>query len=450
MAPCGTRTIKEAISCLREKVNLFGVILDYTWPKKSKGTDYICKLTIIDASDPELRLPVHVFERERKRLPRVAAVGDIIHLSRVKMEIYEGVIYAVYNKNFSSFALYDGKDGQSYRPYQGHLKLPAEDQDRMMITGLRNWLASSQVIDVPNFLLLKEINQVEPVNIACKVLHTCKTTNNEGMIFLWDGTDAPPINITKKVEDEGHNPLSLHLEKLPLSSDVLCTFPTAGTILRVFLEVDVDCIEHILQLLKNGQWVKLFHLSCKEREGLWYGEFTSNSKIQDMSNDDILMIDRQRKYACRSRGNPDRMPFWASKPPSRITVVDSGVVAPFATLMDVLTCRKVARKFRCVIRVVAVFPWRVEDFRARDGTYRVRFTLEDPTARIHAYAFAEDGEKFFNGSSNHALKRKLDELLGAPDETEGGARNQPWVQCCLISHSGKKRRWICDTKLIGE
>lgn len=124
--------------------------------------------------------------------------------------------------------------------------------------------------------------------------------------------------------------------------------------------------------------------------------------------------------------------------------------------MDVLTCQKVRKKFRCVIRFVAVIPWRVEDFRSPDGVYRVKFTLEDPTARIHVYSYAEDGEKFFNGLSTGGLKRKLKELLGVPksdddgqEEIEGGARNPPWVQCCLKSHSIKRRRWIFDTKLVG-
>lgn len=47
--------------------------------------------------------------------------------------------------------------------------------------------------------------------------------------------------------------------------------------------------------------------------------------------------------------------------------------------------------FRCVVRFVVVVPWQVEDFRASCGAYRVRFTLEDPTARIHAYAHGKDG-----------------------------------------------------------
>ncbi|KAJ8425644.1 hypothetical protein Cgig2_008694 [Carnegiea gigantea] len=51
----------------------------------------------------------------------------------------------------------------------------------------------------------------------------------------------------------------------------------------------------------------------------------------------------------------------------------------------------VTAKFKCIARVVAAVPWRVEDFRSFSGTYRVKLTLEDPTARLHAYVYDDDG-----------------------------------------------------------
>lgn len=52
---------------------------------------------------------------------------------------------------------------------------------------------------------------------------------------------------------------------------------------------------------------------------------------------------------------------------------------------------QVTAKFKCVVRVAAIVPWRAEDFCSPPGTYRTRLTLEDPTARIHAFVYAEDG-----------------------------------------------------------
>ncbi|XP_012439017.1 protection of telomeres protein 1b isoform X1 [Gossypium raimondii] len=443
--------LKDAITCINQKVNLFAVILDFTLPQRTKGTDYFCKLKVIDESHSEFWVPVHVFAQEIDGLPLVASVGDIIQLSRVTMTVHEGDVYAIFNNKFSSFALYDGKDGDNFHPYKVSLRFHEREHDEKIIASMRKWLASSEVIDVPNFSLLREIDRVVCVNLACKVLHISKTTNDKWMVFLWDGTDAPPISIYNKLEDELHNPLPLHFEPLPPSRDVLCTFPTVGTILRVIL--DVDCVTYILQLLKVDQWMKFFHVFCKMHDGLWYGVFTSSSMIRDMPNDDILIFERQSNCDQRSLGELDRMPYWSCPWPSKITEVKR-IDVPFSTLMDVLTCKKETNNFRCVVRFVAVIPWRVEDFRAPCGAYRVRFTLEDPTARIHAYAHAENGEEFFNCSSTDALKRKVIKLLGVPVSRDGeaimgGARNPPWVQCYLKSNPIKQRHWIFETKLLG-
>lgn len=52
---------------------------------------------------------------------------------------------------------------------------------------------------------------------------------------------------------------------------------------------------------------------------------------------------------------------------------------------------KVPARFKCVVRVVAAMPCQAEYLRSSDGTYRMRLTLEDSTARIHAFVIAEDG-----------------------------------------------------------
>jgi len=44
--------------------------------------------------------------------------------------------------------------------------------------------------------------------------------------------------------------------------------------------------------------------------------------------------------------------------------------------------------------VIAIYPLQAKDFRSPEGIYRVRLCLEDPTARIHALLYAEDGVRF--------------------------------------------------------
>ncbi|KAJ8549323.1 hypothetical protein K7X08_033030 [Anisodus acutangulus] len=75
--------------------------------------------------------------------------------------------------------------------------------------------------------------------------------------------------------------------------------------------------------------------------------------------------------------------------------------------------------------------WLVD--RKIDTGCRIRLTLEDPTARIHAYLYKEDAEQIFDGyPSVFALTRKRNLLLGTSEDHEGSEmddyfRNPPWI-----------------------
>ncbi|KAK3228298.1 hypothetical protein Dsin_008160 [Dipteronia sinensis] len=129
--------------------------------------------------------------------------------------------------------------------------------------------------------------------------------------------------------------------------------------------------------------------------------------------------------------------------------------------MDVLNHQKVTAKFRCTIRVVAALPCRAEDVRSPCGNYRMRLTLEDPTARIHAFVYGDDGEKFFDGYPSVVVLKEAEQIARVALSDDGkeikdAPRNPPWVQCCLKSYYlDKNDKWgsrhyrIFDTKLVG-
>lgn len=192
--------------------------------------------------------------------------------------------------------------------------------------------------------------------------------------------------------------------------------------------------------------------------GKWCGVLTPFTKLRYLSNEDHFVLACQRSYNERLSLKLGRIPYWCFPWCSQITEVDYDHM-PFVTLMDVLTYSEATARFKCIIRVVAAFPWRAEDF-SHQGTYRIRLTIEDPTARIHALIYAEDGEKFFDGNpSIDVLTRKRDKLLGVAANNDGkgtnpASRNPPWVQCCLKSYYldkndiwGSRQYRIFGTKL---
>ncbi|XP_058093874.1 protection of telomeres protein 1a-like isoform X2 [Magnolia sinica] len=444
--------LRDAMSSIGQKVNLLAVVVEHGAPKKTKGTDYVLTLKIMDASYRDHGFSVNFFIDKIDNMPIIKSDGDIIYLRRVVMKIYDGVVYALFNKKFSTFALFEGKSGEGFKPYQVSSKIQITNHDKEYITQLRTWLVDYQLdAGVNSYLLqMREI----------KILHVSEDLEGNWVLFVWDGTDAPPVSFQTNLDAEAQNPLPLHLEPSPLSRDVLCKFPCVGTVLRIFANNPRE--ELGLRSLGIGQWVKFHKMMFQSQSGLWHGLLTPSSRLSALSDEDNTVVHCERYYNERLSSNLNNLPLSSFPWPSLITETDHDHVA-FSTLMDVLTYSKVTQKFKCVVRVVALLPWRAEDFRSPEGTrvYRIRLTLEDPTARIHAYVFAEDGVKFFEGyPPPDTLTRKMNKLLGltesgSSEDSDNVSRNPPWVQCCIKSYYLVKsnpwetRRYrIFGTKLV--
>lgn len=67
-----------------------------------------------------------------------------------------------------------------------------------------------------------------------------------------------------------------------LSRDILLSFPTVGTILRVSRS------SHLFHQVKPGDWVKLYHLLCEVDRGSWVGKVTDSTKVH-LARDDPLV-----------------------------------------------------------------------------------------------------------------------------------------------------------------
>ncbi|KAK4487707.1 hypothetical protein RD792_005630 [Penstemon davidsonii] len=432
--------IVDAIASINQRVNLIGIVVETGLPKSTRGTDYFCSLKIVDKSRTNLGIFVSFFADTMEKLPQVDSVGDIILLCQVMMKTRGTEVYVNFDKRYSSFAIFEGRDFSSssrneFCPYQISPKYKAREQDKKIVMDLRNWLIQLKLHGLNDSLSLKEIKEGSRFNLLCKILHV-EGKNDEWMLFLWDGTDTPPASIGAKLEDEMENPLPLQLGSCSLSRDVLCTFPPVGSVLRMIINQRSEKIN--MNFIHINKWVKFVNIKIEVHAALWRAVLMPFSRLHYLPDDDDRVLACQRSYEERVPSKWGRMPFTSFPWPSPITGTDHPDV-PFVTLMNVLTHPEVTGKFKCVVRVVAIFPWRIDDFRSPSGIYRVRLTLEDPTARLHAFLYAEDGMKFFgNDQSSESLVRKRDMLLGI-----GGwqttKRNPPWIQCCLKSYYVDKR-----------
>ncbi|XP_077218108.1 protection of telomeres protein 1a-like isoform X2 [Tasmannia lanceolata] len=327
--------LRDAICCIGQKVNLAGVITEFGVPRKSKGTDYFCSMKIMDTSYHAPGLSVNIFAENMQKLPHVKSTGDVIYLHRVVMKSIEGNVYAAFEKRFSSFALFELESSGMGEPYQISSNFHSTVHDKKLITQLRTCLVDHQFDTGANqlFVLLREIKVGQPLDLICKIICVWEFPEDRWMLFVWDGTDTPPISLPMK-PDEVENPIPLLLEPLPLPRDVLCTFPRVGTVLRVIIDKELGP-----KVQGSGQWVKLRNITCEVRSGLWRGIFSPSSQLRFLSNEDKAVISLERFYMERLSSQVDRMPLWSFPWPSRIT--DTGCELRFSTLMDVLTHSKI-------------------------------------------------------------------------------------------------------------
>lgn len=302
-----------------------------------------------------------------------------------------------------------------------------------------------------------ELNRIKTglvFDLVCKVLHLRETSNGDWVLFVWDGTDTPPLSFTMDIENEGEILSPLHVEEFSFSREVLQAFPRVGTVLRIFSN---KYFKELPLLQGGGRWVKLCNIICELQSDMWKGVLQPSSKIHLLSDQDDTVLHCLKMYNDRITSKTKGQPFMSFPQPSYITDTDFRHAA-FATLMDSLTYPEVTHRCKCIVRVVAAYPWRAEDLRSPvDGHYRIRLTLEDPTTRIHAYVYREDGEIFFGGYPTYEeLNSKMNMLLGVTDNLGQvrATRDPPWICCCLKSYFldksnpwGTRRYQIFGTKL---
>ncbi|KAF5951580.1 hypothetical protein HYC85_009524 [Camellia sinensis] len=109
-------------------------------------------------------------------------------------------VYVVFIKKISSFSLFDGQVGSNFNPYQNSTTFCLLENDQQYITKLRNWCQTFQIdAGISDYLMsLKDITERVYFDLVCMVLGVCEGSSNEWVLFLWDGTDAPPLSLNAK------------------------------------------------------------------------------------------------------------------------------------------------------------------------------------------------------------------------------------------------------------
>ncbi|KZV17793.1 protection of telomeres protein 1a [Dorcoceras hygrometricum] len=438
-------TLAEAARNLRNTVDILGIVVEAGVPHKSRGPDYCVILKIIDNSASDRELTVNCFSRNIDGLPHPRGHLDIILLQGVRIAIHNQSPCASFLKS-SCFALFDGRVVDDCKPYQLSPGLRGLQIAEDFVRKLRLWSSVTRFdAGISTYALwLADVNTMDFFDLVCKVLHVSEVSDGIWMLFVWDGTDAPPISLSTELTDEEWNSLPLHIEPFSLPEHVIHKFPRVGTVLRVLVDEQYETFGSHFQ--HGEKWLRLRNLMCKTESGLWKGIFTLETKFRLLSEQDNSVKDRLRVYAERLHERGRIPSTWI--PRLNFLTVTGNEEADFTTLLDVLCSPLPYGGFKCIVRVVAAYPSRTRDFQTPSGLYRLILTLEDPTARIHAYLSHEDAVFLFGVDlEDHEVSDKMNKLLGVDDCGMKSLRNPPWVQCCIgfDFSGGSKQFHICKT-----
>ncbi|XP_043693881.1 protection of telomeres protein 1c [Telopea speciosissima] len=99
--------IRDVIGAINQKVNLMGVVVEFSIPKQSRGTDYFCKLKIVDESCQSSGITVNIFAENMEKLPHIESDGDIIQFFHVVVApgstscLIFSIIFLSFSKHYS-------------------------------------------------------------------------------------------------------------------------------------------------------------------------------------------------------------------------------------------------------------------------------------------------------------------------------------------------------------
>ncbi|XP_021318209.1 protection of telomeres protein 1b-like isoform X1 [Sorghum bicolor] len=430
-------SIADALKVPGVRVCILAVVSEIGTAVRSRGTvfaDFTLTLRIVDQSRPA-GISATFFAEDTALLPCVKSSGDVISLHNVTITMH-GEFFVTFNKKFSSFALFESKVFAECSPYQSSMKYRGRIDDKELLTQQRTWLAYNLLGLKDLELQLRSLKSDSTFDLVCKVVHVCEDSG-KWIFYVWDGTDTPAAEF-QAISDAEAVQLPPLLEGPPLHREVLCTMPCVGTVLRIYSN---RFIKEVLHMQKGIYWAKFCNITCKEEFGIWKGILLPTSRVRLLSHEDGSVVDRLKMYDSRNANKVHCQPMTGF--PSNVTGVDVEYEKEgYSTLMESLTHDEVTHKAKTLVRVVGAFPCQPSVVRSllSTGTYTMRLTLEDPTARIHALVHKDEMVKFFGGFlTAEAVIKKMNKLLGYPepeDHEEGVplTRNPPWIWCCLKSY----------------
>ncbi|XP_041852864.1 protection of telomeres protein 1 isoform X2 [Melanotaenia boesemani] len=201
-------------------VNVYGVVVFFKQPFRSRGTDLCSSLKITDQSNR--RVGCTIFHENLENHPKIFQMGDIIRMHRVKAHLFNNAMTLVNTFGFSVLA-FDGAVGSVMEPRTSSVQYQFDEEDRRTVEELRSWAASQAVLPpVSASVPLSAVQPRDYFDLTCQLLAKAPIDTTCTLLKVWDGTRCPHTLLKVIVEpDVTEGPSSFSKQKEDMIANVL-------------------------------------------------------------------------------------------------------------------------------------------------------------------------------------------------------------------------------------
>ncbi|XP_054878707.1 protection of telomeres protein 1 isoform X2 [Poeciliopsis prolifica] len=194
-------------------VNVYGVVVFFKQPFKSRGTDYCSSLKITDQSDHKIGCTI--FCEKLQDHPRIFQTGDIVRMHRVKVRLHNNSLTLVNTFGFS-VVTFSGAVGGDMEPRTSSKSIQLDEDDWHIVEELRLWAACrTSLLSISAAVPLSAVQPNAYFDLICQLLAKASIDSTCTLLKVWDGTRCPHALLKVIVEPnstEGPSSFSKHKE----------------------------------------------------------------------------------------------------------------------------------------------------------------------------------------------------------------------------------------------
>ncbi|KAM7415355.1 hypothetical protein PAMA_019942 [Pampus argenteus] len=200
-------------------VNVYGAVIFFKQPFRSRGTDFCSSLRITDQSNQKIGCTI--FCENLQDHPSIFQIGDIVRMHRVKAQLFNDSITLVNTFGFS-VVTFDGVVGGAVEPRTSSRSFHFDQEDRRTVEELRSWAASQALLPPAPTMHLSAVQPKAYFDLTCQLLAKAPIDTTCTLLRVWDGTSCPHTLLEVIVEPNvTEGPSSFSTERDSLIANVL-------------------------------------------------------------------------------------------------------------------------------------------------------------------------------------------------------------------------------------